>query len=429
MKNDQKVTILNVDDDEAGRYAVTRILRQADFDVREASNGREALQLAEEQPDLIILDVNLPDISGFEVCRMIKSKPSTAHIPVLHLSASYLNNESKVRGLENADGYLTQPVEPPVLIATVNALLRMKRAEKALRESEDLYRDLVEESEALICTHDLEGRILSVNQWASKFLGYARSSLLKMNICDILAPEAKDLFNNYLTTIRNEGTAKGLMLIQAKSGEKRIWEYNNSLRIEGVKVPIVRGIAFDVTESKKKEEALRMASERWRTTFDAMLDPVAIMSADGAVEQCNTAFASFLGQAPQALIGQKCHQLIHKTEDHIPGCPIVRARQSGVREDMELSIGERTFLVVTDPVKTAAGKLTGFVHIMSDITGRKHAEQALHDSEERYRLLAEIIESFWLEPANRQVPGFTEHRDINRVMLATSLAPDGYLTI
>src|SRR4030042_2318404 len=157
MENDPKAIILNVDDDDASRYAISRTLRQAGFDVKEASNGREALRVAEEQPDLILLDVNLPDINGFEVCKTLKNNPLTSHIPVLHLSATYLNDEAKVKGLETADGYLTQPVEPPVLIATIKALLRMKRAEKALRESEAKFRTLVEQIPAITYIAALDG--------------------------------------------------------------------------------------------------------------------------------------------------------------------------------------------------------------------------------------------------------------------------------
>ena len=76
-----KITILNVDDDDAGRYAVSRILKQAGFEVLEAASGEEALRLVDKNPDLIILDVKLPDIDGFEVCRRIKSNPATSLSP------------------------------------------------------------------------------------------------------------------------------------------------------------------------------------------------------------------------------------------------------------------------------------------------------------------------------------------------------------
>src|SRR5262249_48329409 len=79
-------TILNVDDDLATRYAVTRTLQRAGFTVREASTGQEALALARENPDLILLDVQLPDITGFEVCQRLKADPATAPIPVLQMS-------------------------------------------------------------------------------------------------------------------------------------------------------------------------------------------------------------------------------------------------------------------------------------------------------------------------------------------------------
>ncbi|MHC5543282.1 response regulator transcription factor, partial [Singulisphaera rosea] len=115
-------TILLVDDDEGKRYSVAKILKRAKFQVREVATGAEALVRAAEKPDLIILDVKLPDISGFEVCRRIKADPATATIPVLHLSTTFVEIEDKVHGLEGgADGYLTDVLEPLELIATVNA--------------------------------------------------------------------------------------------------------------------------------------------------------------------------------------------------------------------------------------------------------------------------------------------------------------------
>ena len=134
MPEQPPATILIVDDTEASRYAVSRILRKARFAVHEAATGEDALRLAAEKPDLVILDVNLPDMSGYEVCRRIKADPATASIPVLHLSASFVESEDRSEGLESgADGYLTYPLEPRELIANVRALLRVREAEKAVR--------------------------------------------------------------------------------------------------------------------------------------------------------------------------------------------------------------------------------------------------------------------------------------------------------
>jgi signal transduction histidine kinase len=127
-------TILTVDDNDALRYTLSRALRSGGYKVTEARSGAEALQLADQMPDLITLDLNLPDIDGFEVCRRLKSNPQTAHIPILHISATFVDPEHRVRGLEGgADAYLAEPISGDELLATVGALLRMKQAEREAR--------------------------------------------------------------------------------------------------------------------------------------------------------------------------------------------------------------------------------------------------------------------------------------------------------
>ena len=84
-----RITILNVDDNDQNRYAISRVLKQAGFDVMEARTGREALDLASSRPSLVILDINLPDMLGFDVCRNLKSNSITSDIPVIHISATY----------------------------------------------------------------------------------------------------------------------------------------------------------------------------------------------------------------------------------------------------------------------------------------------------------------------------------------------------
>src|SRR3954470_4238431 len=144
--SDDPVRILVVDDDEVKRYTITRTLQRAGFATTEACTGSEALARAGEHPTLIVLDVNMPDMDGYEVCRRLKADPVTSSIPVLHLSGTFVTADSRVQGLDSgADAYLTDVSEPPVLIATVRALLRMRRAEAALRESEERHRTLVEQ--------------------------------------------------------------------------------------------------------------------------------------------------------------------------------------------------------------------------------------------------------------------------------------------
>jgi signal transduction histidine kinase len=129
--------LLVVDDNPATLYSTSRVLRAAGFEVVEAGSGEEALEHVDDAVDLVVLDVNLPGIDGFEVCRRIRARPDTAVLPVVHLSASFVDEEDRASGYDaGADGYLTHPVEPPVLVGTINSFLRTRRAEAARRAAE-----------------------------------------------------------------------------------------------------------------------------------------------------------------------------------------------------------------------------------------------------------------------------------------------------
>jgi signal transduction histidine kinase len=185
-------TVLNVDDYSPGRYTRTRILRQAGFTVHEAGTGEEALALLTHRPDLVLLDVNLPDIDGMQVCRRIKENPDTAGTLVLHLSASSILSSDQVAGLEGgADAYLTEPVEPNVLIATIRALLRIRNAEEGLRRSNESLRSLTD-----MLSHELREPLRQVTVYAE---------LLQEQFKGRTQPEEEQFFDNVLSGARRLG--------------------------------------------------------------------------------------------------------------------------------------------------------------------------------------------------------------------------------
>jgi PAS domain S-box-containing protein len=255
--------VLNVNDDEANRYMVTRVLEQAGYHVVEADCGMEALLLARRRPQLIVLDIKLPDISGLEVCKRLKAEVATRAIPILQTSATFISAERKVEGLDSgADAYLAQPIEPPELVATVRSLLRTQQVERELAE----------------------------------------------------------------------------------------------------------------------------ASEEWRRTFDAIADGVAILDATGRTVRCNTAMSELAGRPQEALPGAPAAKLIPHhgttTADVVAGA--AHGRQRTVAE---LSVRDRLFRIVADPILDGDGGVDRIVLIAADITAHRQLEE---DHRQRAQQLAEL---------------------------------------
>ncbi|MBB3007015.1 hybrid sensor histidine kinase/response regulator [Cupriavidus alkaliphilus] len=145
--------ILNVEDREGPRYVKSRILHRGGFSVIEAVTGHSALSLVRQHaPSLVLLSAKLPDISGLEVCRLLKEDPQTARTLVLLTSPGLAQSRQRVEALNcGADGYLVEPAEPEELLSSIQALLRLRGAEdayhrtsRALHEHEDMFRQLAE---------------------------------------------------------------------------------------------------------------------------------------------------------------------------------------------------------------------------------------------------------------------------------------------
>lgn len=139
----RNAVLLNVDDSEAVRYSRTRLLRQAGFEVHEAGTGADALSLVRTlSPDIALLDVHLRDIDGIEVCRRIKADAKGSSTMVLQIATSAISALHATEALNSgADCYVVEPVEPEVLIATVRALLRVRRAERELARTNGALRE------------------------------------------------------------------------------------------------------------------------------------------------------------------------------------------------------------------------------------------------------------------------------------------------
>ena len=282
--SDSASAILVVDDTVGNRYVVTRLLRGAGMRVVEAETGKQALDLMEPAPDLVVLDINLPDMTGYDVCRAIKQDPMTASIPVMHLSASYTANSDRAFGLEaGADAYLTHPVDPALFLATVRALLRAGQAEAKLRR----------------------------------------------------------------------------------------------------------------------------AAHEWRTTFDAIADPIFLLDATGTVRRCNRAAAELLGREPREVVFRAWTDVISEMPS-APGLELAGVIDGPPLRDLEVAIRDRWFRVWTSRAAGASPAEALIVCVLADISQRKAAErerETLLEHTERARHEAEASRAE-AEAANRAKSDF-----------------------
>lgn len=296
MADAAPVTILVVDDDEAKRYSISKILQKAGFQTREVATGAEALRLVANMPDLVILDVKLPDVSGFEVCRRIKEDPSTASIPILHLSTTFVELEDKIHGLEGgADGYLTDVLEPLELIATVKALLRARRAEEAAQSSNRQWQATFNAVNDGVILLDRDGRVIQANQAMERIVAKPWNEVLGATLQELLGLPDEPSANPFLRMIESQSRAVSEVRQAGRWLHVAVDPLKNS---QG----LLRGavcIVSDVTDRRRLEEELRRraeelaAADRRKDEFLAMLahelrNPLApILNSLGLIRQEN----------------------------------------------------------------------------------------------------------------------------------------------
>ena len=247
-----KSRLLVVDDNAATRYAIRRVLERHGYAVLEAGTGTEGLALiASEGIDALILDVNLPDMSGFDIVRQLRTDDRTRLLPVIHVSAASIQTGDIITGLDaGADAYLIHPVDPDVLLATLRTLLRVRDTEHALRESEARFREIFSQVSAPIAVIDAELAIRESNPALSALLGdQPESSALTASLANGQEAKLQLLRDSLAAGARWQGT-----LIMKVAGAQRETNWQVS-PYRATELGLV--VIEDITEQRQRERSQR----------------------------------------------------------------------------------------------------------------------------------------------------------------------------
>jgi signal transduction histidine kinase/DNA-binding response OmpR family regulator len=370
--------ILIVDDDTRLRQATRRALESAGYDVIEANSGTRALEMIRTYaPDLVLLDVGMPDLDGFTVCRLVKSDPEHAGTFVVMLSGSRTDSDSQVSGLEcGADGYITRPISNRELLARVQAFLRIKAVEDALRAKERQLRDLI------MC--NVDGMLVVDEQGTALFVNPAALRLFNRTEEDFLGKEI------------------GLPITAGESAEIHLLRPNGDNYVVEMRVAQIEWqgrLAYlaslrDITERKRIEDALRESETKLRALYESMSELVVLhqlvydasgRAVDYRILECNPRFSQVTGIPREQAIGALASEIYGVTP--APYLEIyARVATTGNSEHFETFFAPMRKYFSISAFALGAGR---FATVSSDITAYKRAEEMLREYSQHLEQMVE----------------------------------------
>src|SRR5829696_4811320 len=381
--------VLIVDDDQKILDLLVELLQLEGYDVATAADGAEALDLAISfDPDVVVSDVVMPVLGGLELCRRLKDDPRTAYTPVLLISGRIPSDDAGIEGIHaGADDYLDLPFRNEELLLKVARLVERHRMEKALKESEERYRRLVELSPDAIVVHQ-EGKFTYLNPAALDLWGATTpNDLIGKSVLQVVHPDYRHHVTERVDYIQR--FQKPTPLVEQKC-----------LRLDGSEIDVeVTGLPFtlngkcavlsvfrDVTEKKQARAALRKAEKRLRTVVGSASLILFATDKNGVFTLSEGEGLKSLSLESGALVGQSVFEVYADTPQVGEN---VRRALKGESFTAAVNIGELVFDVRYSPLTDERDNVLGVIGVAIDITDSRRAEASIRESEERYRELFE----------------------------------------
>ncbi|WP_340820289.1 PAS domain S-box protein [Methanolobus sp. WCC4] len=389
-------SVLIVDDDPPSAKLLETFLSR-DYITYVAGTGEEALDIiGSEKIDLVLLDIMMPGMDGYEVCRHIKSSRSTQFIQVIMITA-LSTRDDRLIGLEaGADEFLVKPVDRLEVLIRVRALLKSKELYDQLVSEKETAQSYFDVSGCMMVALNNDGTVKLVNRKCCEVLGYEETELTGKNWFDmIILPEDREVVSSVFSNMINgnvEEVGEFENIVLTKNGEKRIIRWNNSY-LEDVDGNITGTLSSgsDVTEERLTTMKLQASEEKFRSLFENAADAILIFDLDCNIIDANSVASEMLGYDMDELLTMSRHDLIApeasgscaaRLTDVMDGessrFEMVYLRKDGIRIPVEMGVRIIGY-----------NGMTSLLCNVRDISERKHSERVLQESEQRFRLLAE----------------------------------------
>lgn len=259
-----------------------------------ASEGHDAVAKASSsRPNLVLMDIRLENgMDGIQAAEQIRNE---LDIPVVFLTA-YADQATLARAkITEPFGYILKPFEERELQSTIEIALYRHKAEQKLRDSERRYRSLVDNSQGLIWTHDLDGKILSINPAAAHLLGYEPREVVGHNLSEFMPTEFHATLEDYLARVQEQENDSGSLQVLTRAGDTRILQYRNVWHDEPGRPPYILAHAADVTDRMRVEQVLRDQNAYLTALHETTLGLMSRLELEDLLEQIITRAAALVG--------------------------------------------------------------------------------------------------------------------------------------
>ncbi len=310
------ISILVVEDDAVIGMGLKRQLIKLGYHVADVvASGEEAISRAQDtSPDLVLMDIKLKgDMDGIEAAAEIRSR---FRLPVIYLTAH--EDDHLVARAKKTEpfGYLTKPYRERELDRTIEMALYKASTEKKLQESEARYRDMVELAPQFVYEVDAHGRFIFVNKLGLSLSGYSEEEFRNVPAWSFFSKESSERMTADMAKVFRGEKATGTeyRLVRKDGGEVPIQAYYCPIARDG-KVVGIRGIAVDVSERKRMEQALRASEERFKTICDSLPDAVLVIR-EAIVVHANPSVKQVIGYEVEEILG-KHFSVLFPPEDRL----------------------------------------------------------------------------------------------------------------